>query len=144
MLKEAARPRIQNGCCQRSSHLVFAVFDGPLQEAGETALHYSVRTADQTSLHLVDFLVQNRYIPQQSLRRKKLANNYINTRIDTDLSREPNRCRFFLKCISDYENKMWYISLFLSTNITRIILFVCSESFLALQLVVKQWKADES
>lgn len=38
------------------------MFDGPLQEAGETALHYSVRTADQTSLHLVDFLVQNRYI----------------------------------------------------------------------------------
>ncbi|MEQ2214781.1 Arf-GAP with SH3 domain, ANK repeat and PH domain-containing protein 1, partial [Xenoophorus captivus] len=37
-----------------------AVFDGPLQEAGETALHYAVRTADQTSLHLVDFLVQNR------------------------------------------------------------------------------------
>ncbi|XP_062337632.1 arf-GAP with SH3 domain, ANK repeat and PH domain-containing protein 1a isoform X3 [Osmerus eperlanus] len=29
------------------------------KEAGETALHYSVRTADQTSLHLVDFLVQN-------------------------------------------------------------------------------------
>uniref|UniRef100_I3JFX5 ArfGAP with SH3 domain, ankyrin repeat and PH domain 1 n=1 Tax=Oreochromis niloticus TaxID=8128 RepID=I3JFX5_ORENI len=29
------------------------------EEAGETALHYSVRTADQTSLHLVDFLVQN-------------------------------------------------------------------------------------
>uniref|UniRef100_A0AAQ4S2E3 ArfGAP with SH3 domain, ankyrin repeat and PH domain 1b n=1 Tax=Gasterosteus aculeatus aculeatus TaxID=481459 RepID=A0AAQ4S2E3_GASAC len=29
------------------------------QESGETALHYSVRTADQTSLHLVDFLVQN-------------------------------------------------------------------------------------
>uniref|UniRef100_A0A6Q2ZPK8 ArfGAP with SH3 domain, ankyrin repeat and PH domain 1b n=1 Tax=Esox lucius TaxID=8010 RepID=A0A6Q2ZPK8_ESOLU len=29
------------------------------QEAGETALHYSVRTADQTTLHLVDFLVQN-------------------------------------------------------------------------------------
>ncbi|XP_077591802.1 arf-GAP with SH3 domain, ANK repeat and PH domain-containing protein 1 isoform X2 [Stigmatopora nigra] len=28
-------------------------------EAGETALHHSVRTADQTSLHLVDFLVQN-------------------------------------------------------------------------------------
>lgn len=39
---------------------VFAVCDRPLQEAGETALHYSVRTADQTSLHLVDFLVQNR------------------------------------------------------------------------------------
>ncbi|XP_031440005.1 arf-GAP with SH3 domain, ANK repeat and PH domain-containing protein 1 isoform X4 [Clupea harengus] len=30
-----------------------------IQEAGETALHYSVRTADHTSLHLVDFLVQN-------------------------------------------------------------------------------------
>nr|XP_005162662.2 arf-GAP with SH3 domain, ANK repeat and PH domain-containing protein 1 isoform X5 [Danio rerio] len=29
------------------------------QEGGETALHYAVRTADQTSLHLVDFLVQN-------------------------------------------------------------------------------------
>uniref|UniRef100_A0A8C9ZHZ1 ArfGAP with SH3 domain, ankyrin repeat and PH domain 1 n=1 Tax=Sander lucioperca TaxID=283035 RepID=A0A8C9ZHZ1_SANLU len=29
------------------------------EESGETALHYSVRTADQTSLHLVDFLVQN-------------------------------------------------------------------------------------
>ncbi|KAK6490707.1 arf-GAP with SH3 domain [Huso huso] len=29
------------------------------QEPGETALHFSVRTADQTSLHLVDFLVQN-------------------------------------------------------------------------------------
>ncbi|XP_065150949.1 arf-GAP with SH3 domain, ANK repeat and PH domain-containing protein 1 isoform X3 [Paramisgurnus dabryanus] len=29
------------------------------QEAGETALHYAVRTANHTSLHLVDFLVQN-------------------------------------------------------------------------------------
>ncbi|XP_036374446.1 arf-GAP with SH3 domain, ANK repeat and PH domain-containing protein 1a isoform X2 [Megalops cyprinoides] len=29
------------------------------QEPGETALHFSVRMADQTSLHLVDFLVQN-------------------------------------------------------------------------------------
>ncbi|KAJ8418684.1 hypothetical protein AAFF_G00001830 [Aldrovandia affinis] len=29
------------------------------QEPGETALHYAVRSADQTSLHLVDFLVQN-------------------------------------------------------------------------------------
>uniref|UniRef100_A0A8C5A567 ArfGAP with SH3 domain, ankyrin repeat and PH domain 1 n=1 Tax=Gadus morhua TaxID=8049 RepID=A0A8C5A567_GADMO len=28
-------------------------------ESGETALHFSVRTADHTSLHLVDFLVQN-------------------------------------------------------------------------------------
>ncbi|XP_044075493.1 arf-GAP with SH3 domain, ANK repeat and PH domain-containing protein 1a isoform X3 [Siniperca chuatsi] len=31
----------------------------PGKEAGETALHYCVRTADHTSLHLVDFLVQN-------------------------------------------------------------------------------------
>uniref|UniRef100_A0A8C7ZGU9 ArfGAP with SH3 domain, ankyrin repeat and PH domain 1b n=1 Tax=Oryzias sinensis TaxID=183150 RepID=A0A8C7ZGU9_9TELE len=31
----------------------------PLPETGPTALHYSVRTADHTSLHLVDFLVQN-------------------------------------------------------------------------------------
>ncbi|KAL0966712.1 hypothetical protein UPYG_G00299110 [Umbra pygmaea] len=29
------------------------------QESGETALHYAVRIADHTSLHLVDFLVQN-------------------------------------------------------------------------------------
>uniref|UniRef100_A0A673IXT9 Arf-GAP with SH3 domain, ANK repeat and PH domain-containing protein 1-like n=1 Tax=Sinocyclocheilus rhinocerous TaxID=307959 RepID=A0A673IXT9_9TELE len=29
------------------------------QEGGETALHYAVRTGDHTSLHLVDFLVQN-------------------------------------------------------------------------------------
>uniref|UniRef100_A0A674JU87 ArfGAP with SH3 domain, ankyrin repeat and PH domain 1 n=1 Tax=Terrapene triunguis TaxID=2587831 RepID=A0A674JU87_9SAUR len=29
------------------------------KEPGETALHLAVRTADQTSLHLVDFLVQN-------------------------------------------------------------------------------------
>ncbi|XP_029970667.1 arf-GAP with SH3 domain, ANK repeat and PH domain-containing protein 1-like [Salarias fasciatus] len=29
------------------------------KEAGETALHYYVRTADNSSLHLVDFLVQN-------------------------------------------------------------------------------------
>ncbi|XP_017656677.1 arf-GAP with SH3 domain, ANK repeat and PH domain-containing protein 1 isoform X7 [Nannospalax galili] len=31
----------------------------PGQEHGETALHLAVRTADQTSLHLVDFLIQN-------------------------------------------------------------------------------------
>uniref|UniRef100_A0A671Z4A8 ArfGAP with SH3 domain, ankyrin repeat and PH domain 1a n=1 Tax=Sparus aurata TaxID=8175 RepID=A0A671Z4A8_SPAAU len=31
----------------------------PGQEAGETALHHCVRTADTSSLHLVDFLVQN-------------------------------------------------------------------------------------
>uniref|UniRef100_A0A8C6UY48 ArfGAP with SH3 domain, ankyrin repeat and PH domain 1b n=1 Tax=Neogobius melanostomus TaxID=47308 RepID=A0A8C6UY48_9GOBI len=39
----------------------------PLPETGETALHYSVRTADQTSLHLVDFLVQNRYLGNTAL-----------------------------------------------------------------------------
>uniref|UniRef100_A0A3B5LWE1 ArfGAP with SH3 domain, ankyrin repeat and PH domain 1b n=1 Tax=Xiphophorus couchianus TaxID=32473 RepID=A0A3B5LWE1_9TELE len=43
-------------CCAACGSVVF---DGPLQETGETALHYAVRTADQTSLHLVDFLVQN-------------------------------------------------------------------------------------
>nr|XP_060631859.1 arf-GAP with SH3 domain, ANK repeat and PH domain-containing protein 1 isoform X4 [Anolis sagrei ordinatus] len=31
----------------------------PGQEPGETALHLAIRTADHTSLHLVDFLVQN-------------------------------------------------------------------------------------
>ncbi|KAM6215531.1 arf-GAP with SH3 domain, ANK repeat and PH domain-containing protein 1 isoform 2-T2 [Rhynchocyon petersi] len=31
----------------------------PGQELGETALHLAIRTADHTSLHLVDFLVQN-------------------------------------------------------------------------------------
>ncbi|XP_068604791.1 arf-GAP with SH3 domain, ANK repeat and PH domain-containing protein 1a [Brachionichthys hirsutus] len=31
----------------------------PGREAGETALHHCVRTADRSSLHLVDFLVQN-------------------------------------------------------------------------------------
>ncbi|XP_043922969.1 arf-GAP with SH3 domain, ANK repeat and PH domain-containing protein 1 isoform X2 [Protopterus annectens] len=31
----------------------------PGQDPGETALHLAVRTADQTSLHIVDFLVQN-------------------------------------------------------------------------------------
>uniref|UniRef100_A0A4W3J0J4 ArfGAP with SH3 domain, ankyrin repeat and PH domain 1a n=1 Tax=Callorhinchus milii TaxID=7868 RepID=A0A4W3J0J4_CALMI len=31
----------------------------PGQEPGETVLHLAVRTADRTSLHLVDFLVQN-------------------------------------------------------------------------------------
>ncbi|XP_030629136.1 arf-GAP with SH3 domain, ANK repeat and PH domain-containing protein 1a isoform X3 [Chanos chanos] len=29
------------------------------QDPGETALHFAIRTSDQTSLHLVDFLVQN-------------------------------------------------------------------------------------
>ncbi|XP_076147046.1 arf-GAP with SH3 domain, ANK repeat and PH domain-containing protein 1 isoform X4 [Alosa pseudoharengus] len=38
-----------------------------VQEAGETALHYSVRTADHTSLHLVDFLVQNRLVISQEM-----------------------------------------------------------------------------
>ena len=71
--RDTERERIQNGCCPRLSHRVFAVFDGPLQEAGETALHYSVRTADQTSLHLVDFLVQNRYFSKSFSPSKKKA-----------------------------------------------------------------------
>lgn len=31
-----------------------------LQEHGETALHLAVRLVDRTSLHIVDFLTQNR------------------------------------------------------------------------------------
>lgn len=68
--RDTQRERIQNGCWPRLFHRVSVVFDGPLQEAGETALHYSVRTADQTSLHLVDFLVQNRYIFKSHLHEK--------------------------------------------------------------------------
>ncbi len=37
-----------------------------LQDPGETALHFAVRTSDQTSLHLVDFLVQNWYRTEYS------------------------------------------------------------------------------
>ena len=42
---------------EASTVCVLCVF----QESGETVLHYCVRTSDHTSLHLVDFLVQNRY-----------------------------------------------------------------------------------
>uniref|UniRef100_A0A8C2APH6 ArfGAP with SH3 domain, ankyrin repeat and PH domain 1a n=1 Tax=Cyprinus carpio TaxID=7962 RepID=A0A8C2APH6_CYPCA len=35
------------------------------QDPGETALHFAVRTSDQTSLHLVDFLVQNSGTPDR-------------------------------------------------------------------------------
>lgn len=34
---------------------------GP-QEPDETALHLAVRSVDRTSLHIVDFLVQNRWV----------------------------------------------------------------------------------
>lgn len=70
MLKEPQRGREYRMDAAQDCLTVFAVFDGPLQEAGETALHYSVRTADQTSLHLVDFLVQNRYIFQGDVQSK--------------------------------------------------------------------------
>lgn len=36
------------------------VFLFGLQEPDETALHLAVRSVDRTSLHIVDFLVQNR------------------------------------------------------------------------------------
>ncbi|ETE64083.1 Arf-GAP with SH3 domain, ANK repeat and PH domain-containing protein 1, partial [Ophiophagus hannah] len=39
----------------------------PGQEPGETALHLAVRTADHTSLHLIDFLVQNCISPQDKM-----------------------------------------------------------------------------
>lgn len=65
--RDTEKERIQNGCWPRLFHCAFVVCDGPLQEAGETALHYSVRTADQTSLHLVDFLVQNRCVSETHL-----------------------------------------------------------------------------
>uniref|UniRef100_A0A8C1QSL4 ArfGAP with SH3 domain, ankyrin repeat and PH domain 1a n=1 Tax=Cyprinus carpio TaxID=7962 RepID=A0A8C1QSL4_CYPCA len=35
------------------------------EDPGETALHFAVRTSDQTSLHLVDFLVQNSGTPDR-------------------------------------------------------------------------------
>lgn len=34
------------------------------QEPDETALHLAVRSVDRTSLHIVDFLVQNRWVSQ--------------------------------------------------------------------------------
>lgn len=39
------------------SEVLFFFF---LQEHGETALHLAVRLVDRTSLHIVDFLTQNR------------------------------------------------------------------------------------
>lgn len=38
----------------------FLLFLSWLQEPGETILHLAVLLSDQTSLHIVDFLVQNR------------------------------------------------------------------------------------
>lgn len=35
------------------------------QEPDETALHLAVRSVDRTSLHIVDFLVQNRWVSQK-------------------------------------------------------------------------------
>ena len=36
------------------------------QEPDETALHLAVRSVDRTSLHIVDFLVQNRWVSHPS------------------------------------------------------------------------------
>lgn len=96
MLKETQRGREYRMDAGQEFHRVFVVFDGPLQEAGETALHYSVRTADQTSLHLVDFLVQNRYI----LRNRSPENlSRLNAWIAVGFSRELNRCQIIFKLI---------------------------------------------
>lgn len=40
-----------------------------LQELGETALHLAVRLVDRTSLHIVDFLTQNRQEPHSQSSR---------------------------------------------------------------------------
>lgn len=42
-----------------------------LQEQGETALHLAVRLVDRTSLHIVDFLTQNRYVKQENNRERQ-------------------------------------------------------------------------
>nr|XP_055057868.1 arf-GAP with SH3 domain, ANK repeat and PH domain-containing protein 1a isoform X1 [Misgurnus anguillicaudatus] len=46
------------------------------QDPGETALHFAVRTADQTSLHLVDFLVQNSGAPDRQTESGNAALHY--------------------------------------------------------------------
>ncbi|XP_062842036.1 arf-GAP with SH3 domain, ANK repeat and PH domain-containing protein 1 isoform X2 [Trichomycterus rosablanca] len=46
------------------------------QEGGETALHFAVRTADHTSLHMVDFLVQNSGNLDQQTERGNTALHY--------------------------------------------------------------------
>uniref|UniRef100_A0A8C1W0C7 ArfGAP with SH3 domain, ankyrin repeat and PH domain 1a n=1 Tax=Cyprinus carpio TaxID=7962 RepID=A0A8C1W0C7_CYPCA len=46
------------------------------QDPGETALHFAVRTSDQTSLHLVDFLVQNSGSPDRQTESGNAALHY--------------------------------------------------------------------
>ncbi|XP_051554791.1 arf-GAP with SH3 domain, ANK repeat and PH domain-containing protein 1-like isoform X8 [Myxocyprinus asiaticus] len=46
------------------------------QDPGETALHFAVRTSDQTSLHLVDFLVQNSGTPDRQTDSGNTALHY--------------------------------------------------------------------
>ncbi|XP_052474054.1 arf-GAP with SH3 domain, ANK repeat and PH domain-containing protein 1 isoform X4 [Carassius gibelio] len=46
------------------------------QDPGETALHFAVRTSDQTSLHLVDFLVQNSGAPDRQTDSGNTALHY--------------------------------------------------------------------
>ncbi|KAA0719326.1 GTPase-activating protein ADP-ribosylation factor-directed [Triplophysa tibetana] len=46
------------------------------QDPGETALHFAVRTSDQTSLHLVDFLVQNSGAPDRQTESGNAALHY--------------------------------------------------------------------
>uniref|UniRef100_A0A8V5GFC9 Uncharacterized protein n=1 Tax=Melopsittacus undulatus TaxID=13146 RepID=A0A8V5GFC9_MELUD len=61
-LLEAVKSRDLLALIQVYAEGVDSVEIAPLakgREPGETALHLAVRTADQTSLHLVDFLVQN-------------------------------------------------------------------------------------
>uniref|UniRef100_A0AAY4BLW9 ArfGAP with SH3 domain, ankyrin repeat and PH domain 1b n=1 Tax=Denticeps clupeoides TaxID=299321 RepID=A0AAY4BLW9_9TELE len=58
-LQEAVRSRDLLALIQVYAEGVELMEPLPEAEAGETALHYAVRTADHTSLHLVDFLVQN-------------------------------------------------------------------------------------
>ncbi|XP_026062067.1 arf-GAP with SH3 domain, ANK repeat and PH domain-containing protein 1a isoform X4 [Carassius auratus] len=46
------------------------------QDPGETALHFAVRTSDQSSLHLVDFLVQNSGTPDRQTESGNTALHY--------------------------------------------------------------------
>lgn len=45
--------------------LEFQMSGFEFQEPDETALHLAVRSVDRTSLHIVDFLVQNRWVSQK-------------------------------------------------------------------------------
>lgn len=51
---------VENNRKQTSMETLQDIDVFPLQEQGETALHLAVRLVDRTSLHIVDFLTQNR------------------------------------------------------------------------------------